>query len=214
MAIMRNNHVFKGHRTLLGVKYVTYGEVELPLRYDMFSLSKNGFDWGNKGSAAQQLSFSILCQLSNEDFARDNASLFTIDVVSKFNNRDWIISAYEVLKWVEEHTEEETIEDKTIQKQEEKKEEPVNTLILKTQKLSKKPKQKDNVVKEICKELQITQKDLASILEIPEGTVSSWAVKNEIPRLGKKAIEFYMQSQKSQQIIKSYKSFVKLLDVS
>ena len=50
---------------------------------------------------------------------------------------------------------------------------------------------KTNVVKEICKELNITQKNLAEILEVPEGTVSSWAVKNEIPRLGKKAIEFY-----------------------
>jgi len=86
--------------------------------------------------------------------------------------------------------------------------------MLKTQKASKKPKPKSNVVKQICVELQITQKDLANILEIPEGTVSSWAVKNEIPRLGKKAIEFYMQSQKNEQIIKSYKNFVKLLDVS
>lgn len=211
MAIMRNNHVFKGHKTLLGAKYVTYGEVELPLRLDMFCLSKNGFDWGNTGSAAQQLSFSILCQLSNEAFARENVSLFTTDVVSKFNGRDWLISASEVLKWIEKHTK----EDDTWQKQEEeKKEAPVNTIILKTQKTFKKPKQKNNVVKEICKELQITQKDLASILEIPEGTISSWAVKNEIPRLGKKAIEFYMQSQKNQQIIESYKSFVKLLDVS
>ncbi|MBE0514319.1 DUF6166 domain-containing protein [Sulfurimonas sp.] len=212
MATMRNNHVFKGHKTLLGAKYVTYGELELPLRYDIFSLSKNGFDWGHSGSAAQQLSFSILYQLGNEEFARENASLFTTDIVSKFNSRDWLISASEVLKWIEKHTKEDDTGKK--QEEEEKKEAPVNTTIVKTQKTIKKPKQKSNVVKEICNELQITQKELANILEIPEGTVSSWAVKNEIPRLGKKAIEFYIQSKKNEQIVKSYKSFVKLLDVS
>ena len=210
MAIMRNNHVFKGHKTLLGAKYVTYGELELPLRYDIFSSSKNGFDWGHTGSAAQQLSFSILYQLSNEEFARENTLLFTTEIVSKFNGRDWIISASDVLKWIEKHTEKDEIQ--AIYKED--KEEPANVLILKTQKASKKPRPKSNVVKKICNELQITQKDLANILEIPEGTVSSWAVKNEIPRLGKKAIEFYMQSQKNEQIIKSYKNFVKLLDVS
>ncbi|MGE4397824.1 MAG: DUF6166 domain-containing protein [Sulfurimonas sp.] len=210
MAIMRNNHVFKGHKTLLGAKYVTYGELELPLRYDIFPSSKNGFDWGHTGSAAQQLSFSILYQLSNEEFARENTLLFTTEIVSKFSGRDWIISALEVSKWIEKHTEKDEIQ--TISKEE--KEEPANVLILKTQKASKKPRPKSNVVKKICNELQITQKDLANILEIPEGTVSSWAVKNEIPRLGKKAIEFYMQSQKNEQIIKSYKNFVKLLDVS
>lgn len=211
MATMRNNHVFKGHKTLLGTKYVTYGELELPLRYDIFALSKNGFDWGHSGSAAQQLSFSILYQLGNEEFARENASLFTTDIVSKFNSRDWLISASEVLSWIKKHTKESDVKQT---QEEEKKEEPVNTIIVKTQKTFKKPKQKSNVVKEICNELKITQKDLANILEIPEGTVSSWAVKNEIPRLGKKAIEFYIQSQKNEQIVQSYKSFVKLLDVS
>lgn len=210
MAILRNNHVFKGHKTLLGAKYVTYGELELPLRYDIFPSSKNGFDWGHTGSAAQQLSFSILYQLSNAEFAKENVLLFTTDIVSKFSGRDWIISALEVSKWIEKHTE----KDETQSIRKEEKEEPANVLILKTQKASKKPRPKSNVVKKICNELQITQKDLANILEIPEGTVSSWAVKNEIPRLGKKAIEFYMQSQKNEQIVESYKNFVKMLEVS
>lgn len=211
MATMRNNHVFKGHKTLLGARYVTYGEIELPLRYDIFASSKNGFDWGHSGSAAQQLSFSILYQLSNEEFARENASLFATDVVSKFSNRDWLISASEVQKWIGKNTKE---SDAKHTPEEEKKEEQINPIIVKTQKTFKKTKQKSNVVKEICNELQITQKELANILEIPEGTVSSWAVKNEIPRLGKKAIEFYIQSQKNEQIVQSYKSFVKLLDLS
>lgn len=210
MAINRNNHAFKGHRTLLGTKYVTYGELELPLRYDLFALSKNGFDWGHVGVSAQQLAFSMLYQLTNEEFAKDNAPLFTMEVVSKFNNRDWVISGFDVLKWINKNTQ---------QVEPEKKVQEVNvvssnTLVLNSQKSTKKPKPKTNVVKDICDELQITQKQLANILEIPEGTVSSWAVKNEIPRLGKKAMEFYIQSQKNQKIVESYKSFVKLLDIS
>lgn len=61
-------------------------------------------------------------------------------------------------------------------------------------------------------ELEITQKHLAEILEVPEGTVSSWAVKNEIPRLGKKAIEFYILNQKNQKIVDSYKNFLNLME--
>lgn len=224
MAIIRNNHVFKGHRTLLGTRYVTYGELELPLRYELFDLSKNGFDWGHSGPGARQLAFSMLYQVSNEQIARDNVSLFTSDVVSKFNGRDWIIAASDILKWIDQHTKKEAKEPEIInkiEKIEEPIEEPIkeqvediqDILVLKAQK-PKRQKPKTNVVKEICDELQITQKQLAGILEIPEGTVSSWAVKNEIPRLGKKAIEFYIQSQKNQQIIESYKSFVNLLNVT
>ncbi len=205
MAFTRNNHVFKGHRTLLGAKFVTYGELELPTKHDLYSQSRNGFDWGHAGPAAKQLAFSILYQLSDKDFAEQNTSNFTNEVIKKFNSRDWTLSASKVLSWIKDNTQEK-IEEK----------EPEKILVLQSQKPAKKQrvKPKTNVVKEICKELNITQKNLASILEIPEGTVSSWAVKNEIPRLGKKAIEFYIEKEKNQQIVDSYKSFVKLLNVS
>lgn len=205
MSKMRNNHVFKGHKTLLGAKFVTYGELELSLRDDLYFESKNGFDWGHAGPAARQLAFSILYQLSNEEFAKENVINYTNDVIKNINSRDWILSATDVLKWIRENTTQDDI-------QEEK--EPENILVLEPQKRKKRSKAKANIVKEICSELQITQKHLADILEVPEGTVSSWAVKNEIPRLGKKAIEFYIQSQKNKKIVDSYKSFVNLLQAS
>ena len=203
MAINMNNHVFKGHRTLLGSKFVTYGEVELPIRYEIFQKSSSGFDWGNGGNASTQLAFSILHQLTNEDLATEYATLFTNDVIKTLNSRDWVLSAVDVLEWIDKNCE--------IVKEEEiaprmKKLEPIKT--------KKNKKSKTNVVKEICKELDITQKHLAEILEVPEGTVSSWAVKNEIPRLGKKAIEFYMQNTRNQKIVDSYRSFMQLLDAS
>jgi len=205
MAIKRNNHVFKGHKTLLGSKFVTYGELELPLRYDLFPKSKNGFDWGYSGSATIQLAFSMLYQLSDNDFAKENASKFSSDVIKNLNSRDWVMSASDVLDWIKDNSEH--ISDDRQDTEEVK-------LSITTKKVKKTKKQKTNVVKEVCNELNITQKNLAHILEVPEGTVSSWAVKNEIPRLGKKAIEFYIKNQQNQQIVDSYKSFVKLLNAS
>ncbi len=200
MAIVMNNHVFKGHRTLLGSKFVTYGEIELPTREEIYQKSLNGFDWGNGGKGSIQLAFSILCQLTNKNLAEKYAQQFANEVVRSLNTRDWILSAFEVLSWI----------NKNCDKEDELKESPiVKTETRPAPNVIK--KKKTNVVKDICKELNITQKNLAEILEVPEGTISSWAVKNEIPRLGKKAIEFYVQNVKNQKIVDSYKSFLTLL---
>ena len=197
MAITLNNHVFKGHRALLGSRFVTYAEVELSVRYELFPTAKS-FDWANTSDGARQLAFSMLCQLEGDELARKYATAFMNDIIRTLNSRDWIISASDVLEWI----------DKNTDKPQEEKPKAVNI----TTKKSKKPK--SNVVKDICKELGITQKNLAEILEVPEGTVSSWAVKNEIPRLGKKAIEFYMLNVKNQKIVDSYRSFKELLEAS
>ena len=223
MSFIRNNHVFKGHRTFLGVRYVTYAEVELPLRYEIFSESKTSFDWGNKSSASRQLAFSMLYQLSDEEFARDNYINFTTEVIQTLNPKDWLLKATDVLEWIDKNRK---VINQTQKPQEQhvlkieptivKKERVVvdEKEPLQKQKPKSKPKPKSNVVKEICNKLDISQKELAAILEIPEGTVSSWAVKNEIPRLGKKALEFYIENQKNKSIIDSYKSFVKLLNIA
>ncbi|MDD5156934.1 DUF6166 domain-containing protein [Sulfurimonas sp.] len=221
MEFIRNNHVFKGHRTFLGAKFVTYGELELPLRYEIFSECNSGFDWGNSSSGSRQLAFSILFQLSDEEFARENYIEFTADTVQELNYKDWILVASDVVRWMSNHKK---VAEKVLDnsKTDEKNSRmPINinlrTLIPRDtipKKRDETSKKKCNVVKKACDELKITQKELASILEIPEGTVSSWAVKNEIPRLGKKAIEFYAQNQKTKEIIDSYKSFTKLLNVS
>jgi len=205
MAITLNNHVFKGHRALLGSKFVTYAEIELPTRYELYEISKYGFDWGNGGKSAQQLAFSMLAQLTDVTTAKKYAKQYAEDVVAKLNGRDWILSASKVLEWIDTYCE--LPKDEALQK---KRLKPANKL----PKVFKKTKTKTNVVKEICKELAITQKTLAEILEVPEGTVSSWAVKNEIPRLGKKAIEFYILNVKNQKIVDSYRSFKELLEAS
>jgi len=201
MALTMNKHTFKGHKTLLGNKYVTYGEIELPSRYELYSKSNSGFDWGHNGGGALQLAFSILFQLSNKETAEVHAVKFTQDVIKRLHPRDWKLSAFDVTGWLSQNK---IVEEKTKEPE----------LVLVTKQTRKPRKKKSNVVKTICEELQITQKQLAKILEVPEGTVSSWAVKNEIPRLGKKAIEFYTLSTKNQKIVDSYKDFVHLLHAS
>ncbi len=208
MAVTMNNHVFKGHKTLFGVKYVTYAELELPTHYELYTKSKS-FDWGFLGSAALQLSFAILYQVSQDaKLAEELAQKYSQDVV-KYFGKDWILSAKEVQEWIEKN-------DSLIQKSTTSKQ-PVNKTDVKVKnsnRTTKRGASKDNIVKRLCKEIGITQKELARVLEVPEGTVSSWAVKNEIPRLGKKAIEFYIENKKKEEIIKSYKNFVDLLQHS
>jgi DNA-binding transcriptional regulator YiaG len=208
MKFKRSNHVFKGHKALLGGRYVTYGEVELPSRFEEYPKSKNGFDWGVKGSGSLQLAYAILRQISAPDVAKANVEKFVDDFIVNLNSRDWLLNSNDILDWISKNSEI-PLEEETQTKYE-------NNLIQSRviQKKEKTSKKKSNVIKDICKELGITQKALANILEVPEGTVSSWAVKNEIPRLGKKAIEFYIQSTKNQQIVDSYKNFARLLEVS
>ncbi len=207
MAINMNKHTFKGHKTLLGNKYVTYGEIELPSRYELYSKSDHGFDWGHNGGGALQLAFSILYQISDKKTAQEYAIKYTQDVIKKLNSRDWKLSAHSVTQWLSEN--------KTLEIKEEEIAPLKNSgLVLVTKQTRKPRKKKTNVIKSICEELCITQKQLAEVLEVPEGTVSSWAVKDEIPRLGKKAIEFYTLSTKNQKIIDSYKDFMHLLHAS
>lgn len=208
MAIKHSNYVFKGHKALLGNRYVTYGELELPNRFDEYPKSKNGFDWGVNGSASLQLSYAILRQISTKEIASENAEKFLKDVVISLHSRDWVLNSYDVADWISKNS---TIIQETEDSDETSNYIAQNRAIYSKTKVVEK---KSNVVKEVCKELGITQKALANILEVPEGTVSSWAVKNEIPRLGKKAIEFYIQNTKNQQIVDSYKNFVRLLNVS
>ena len=243
MALIINNHMFKGSKSLLSGKYVTYAEMELPLHNDLFESSK-GFDWGLLSPASEQLAFSMLYQITkNVEASKDYAENFAKDILRGFGKK-WSFSALEVQKWIDKNIPE--IKETTIkvieplnpnyknesqaplkiQIEEKKQEEttpvvvtvtkkPVNKIdTRKTNRTKKRGASKDNVVRQLCKEIGITQKELAHVLEVPEGTVSSWAVKDEIPRLGKKAIEFYMQSLKNEQIIQKYKNFVDLVQHS
>ncbi|NPA65841.1 MAG: bacteriophage CI repressor [Epsilonproteobacteria bacterium] len=244
MALIINNHIFKGSKSLLSGKYVTYAEMELPLYNELCDNAK-GFDWGLLSPASKQLAFAMLYQITkDEKVSKEYAEIFAKDVLKSFGKK-WSITALDVQKWIDKNipeVEQTTVRviqpinpnyknepvEKSLELLEEKRrkeqqdsvapaitKQPINKIdTRKTNRTKKRGASKDNVVKQICKEIGITQKELARVLEVPEGTVSSWAVKNEIPRLGKKAIEFYIQSLKQEKIIQKYKSFVDLVQHS
>ena len=54
----------------------------------------------------------------------------------------------------------------------------------------------ENIVKKVCKELGITQKELAEMLDIPAGTISRWASTDEIPKTARIALELLLENKK------------------
>ena len=46
----------------------------------------------------------------------------------------------------------------------------------------------ENIVKKVCKEFNITQKELAEILDVPQCTVNRWASNNDIPKMSNLAL--------------------------
>ena len=46
----------------------------------------------------------------------------------------------------------------------------------------------ENIVKKVCKEFNLTQKELAEILDVPQGTVNRWASNNDIPKMANLAL--------------------------
>jgi len=60
----------------------------------------------------------------------------------------------------------------------------------------------ENIVKKVCKELGITQKELAKMLDIPAGTISRWASTDEIPKTAKVALELLLENKKLKDKIK------------
>jgi len=59
MAITRNNYVFKGHKTLLGSKFVTYGEVNF--QQGMIFFLNQTVDLTGVMQAQPQNSWLFLC---------------------------------------------------------------------------------------------------------------------------------------------------------
>lgn len=51
-----------------------------------------------------------------------------------------------------------------------------------------------NIVKKVCKELGVTQKELAEELGVPQTTVSGWS-NGEIPKMTQLALELMLENK-------------------
>ncbi len=191
---MAKKHIgtFKGFIDENQKKIVRFNDEELDPKFDLFNHSRLGLDWGYIGSGSLQLSFAILYHIFGEDEAKAFRTQFSKDVISKLAP-EWELTSKEVRQWMAKAKGELLTDDGDIYH----KQTPANNQL--------------NIVKKVCAELDITQKRLAEILEVPEGTVSSWAVRNELPRLAKKAIEFYIQKQRNEHIVKQFRDLIALV---
>jgi transcriptional regulator with XRE-family HTH domain len=69
-----------------------------------------------------------------------------------------------------------------------------------------------NLVKQTCKELGITQKELAERLGIKEVTINKWSSSGEVPLQGSKAIGLLLENEKMKKdlhIVELFKNYIK-----
>lgn len=68
-----------------------------------------------------------------------------------------------------------------------------------------------NAVKQICNELGITQKELAELLKVNEGTPAQWSSKG-VPPWADVAMGLLIENKKLKDKLDKLKGFIELLD--
>ncbi len=68
-----------------------------------------------------------------------------------------------------------------------------------------------NIVKKVCTELGITQKELAEKLGASEGTVRNWSSSNELPQWALNFIETILEHKKDKEIVTKFKELLNLI---
>ena len=69
----------------------------------------------------------------------------------------------------------------------------------------------NNIVKKVCTELGITQKELAEKLGASEGTVRNWSSSNELPQWALNFIETILEHKKDKEIVTKFKELLNLI---
>lgn len=70
----------------------------------------------------------------------------------------------------------------------------------------------DNIVKLTCKELGITQKELAERIGVSEPTMNRWASKpREIPENGINHLNLLIENKKDKEIVSTLKTLANLI---
>jgi len=70
----------------------------------------------------------------------------------------------------------------------------------------------ENIVKRTCKELGITQKELAEKLGTHLTTVQKWVSSNELPNSAKKSIELLLENKQLKEQVGMFKDALNMLD--
>jgi DNA-binding transcriptional regulator YiaG len=70
----------------------------------------------------------------------------------------------------------------------------------------------ENLVKQVCREYEITQTELAEKLDIPKGTISRWVSTKKIPRTAELALNLMLKNRELENQLKSFKIFREALN--
>ena len=69
----------------------------------------------------------------------------------------------------------------------------------------------ENIVKKVCKEFNITQKELAEMLDVLPTNISNWA-NGQIPRMAQVALEQMLEIKTLNNKLETLKAFKNLLN--
>ena len=69
----------------------------------------------------------------------------------------------------------------------------------------------ENLVKKTCRELGITQRELAEKTKFKEQTIRNWSSKGEIPEYGKAFLLTLLELKQHKEIVLSYRNFTENL---
>ena len=73
-------------------------------------------------------------------------------------------------------------------------------------------KKEESLVKQVCKEYQITQTELAKRLDIPRGTLGRWTSEGNIPRGMMIALNLMIENKELKEKLLAVKRFKEILD--
>ena len=212
---------FVASRGFYGTNSVTYKNIEIEVtKYNHdYANPITSFDWGNTEKASNLLAFVILTTIASPTVARIYANKYTQSVIKNFQEDEWRMEAIEVARWINANTdytielddasekkakeqeekrkaEEAAKEQRRIKREEEFKRQVEEKLAKRTEKnqaVNKKEKTilTNNVVNNLAKELNVRNETLAKILGVDIETLNNWRLENEMPKLARKAMEFY-----------------------
>jgi len=93
---------FKGFINEDGDKVVYFNDILLDPRFDIFNLTRDGFDWGYNGTAPMQLSVAMLAQATSIKSAKRYKTQFMLEKLVKLPKNRWTIPISEVKAWLKQ----------------------------------------------------------------------------------------------------------------
>ncbi|MCZ6161968.1 helix-turn-helix transcriptional regulator [Campylobacter ureolyticus] len=70
----------------------------------------------------------------------------------------------------------------------------------------------ENIVKKVCRELEITQRELAERLGVAQNTPAQWATQTEPPEMAVKFMELMLKYKKTETQLNKFKKAFELID--